>query len=568
MGASKPRRRMSHATILPTLFLSCCIANQFLHTGYQVGAIEVVKSENILAAEKCPTPERQSCKGIPRVLLQDKNEDPEWSLEDEGQEFNVVEATVESIQEAFKAGSLTSRSLIELYLQRIEKYDPQLHSIIEINPEVWTLADKADKEREKAGGFIGGIHGIPILIKDNIGTKDCLNTTAGSFALLGSVVPRDAGVIEKLRKSGAIILGKANLSEWANFRSSNSSNGWSARGGQTKSPYVATADPCGSSTGSAVATAANLVTVSIGTETDGSIICPSGRNGVVGIKPSVGLTSRAGVIPIDLKQDTVGPICRTVADAVEVLDVIVGFDPRDSATSAGKQWIPSGGYKQFLKSDGLRGKRLGVLRSPFYDVSNSDEAPTLEKHLNLMRDLGAFILNNVTFEGLSAVLEGVIEETVIQYDFKQDLNAYLTGLVESPVRSLADVITFNNENSKLESLDLYDQENFYTSENTTGRDSEEYKVASEKFSTLIDGVFRMFEQYKLDAVIGPSFGGFSSVPALGGYPAISVPAGYLDGVPFGISFAGVKGSEPTLIEIAYAFEHATHLRQPPESFGS
>ncbi|XP_057856645.2 probable amidase At4g34880 isoform X2 [Cryptomeria japonica] len=356
--------------------------------------------------------------------------------------FHIEEATIQQIQLAFKTGRLTSTSLVEFYLHTIEKLNPELHAVIEVNPDVLLLAEKADVERHKAGGYIGGLHGIPVLLKDNIASKDKLNTTAGSFALLGTEVPRDAAVVSKLRKAGAIILGKASLSEWADFRTFHMPSGWSARGGQCKNPYVLTADPCGSSTGSAVGVSANMVAVSLGTETYGSILCPSSSNSVVGIKPTVGLTSRAGVIPISHNQDTVGPICRTVSDAVYLLDEIVGYDIHDhEATESAAQLIPKGGYKQFLKIDGLQGKRLGIVRNP--DLSpGSTKAVSFEKHLETMRREGAILEENHIFSELLNIRNDT-EETVAEYDFKHDLNIYLAELLQSPVRTLADVISFN-----------------------------------------------------------------------------------------------------------------------------
>ncbi|KAB1207602.1 hypothetical protein CJ030_MR7G022904 [Morella rubra] len=327
---------------------------------------------------------------------------------------------------------------------------------------------------------------------DNIATKDKLNTTAGSYALLGSVVPRDAGVVKKLRKAGAIIIGKASLSEWAHFRSAYAPSGWSGRSGQGKNPYVLSADPCGSSSGSAISVAANLVAVSLATETDGSIICPSSHNSAVGIKPTVGLTSRAGVIPISPRQDTVG----TVSDAVYVLDEIVGLDYRDKATIKASLYIPRGGYKQFLKANGLRGKRLGIL-------------------------------------------------------------------VSSPVRTLADVIAFNNKFSDLEKTKEYGQNFFLESQATNGFGDKEKAALLDMSRLTLNGFVKVMKEHKLDALVTPG-ADFTAVLAIGGFPGISVPAGYgSNGVPIGICFGGLRGSEPKLIEIAYGFEQATKIRKPP-----
>ncbi|XAR59051.1 hypothetical protein NMG60_11014682 [Bertholletia excelsa] len=316
----------------------------------------------------------------------------------ESSEFTIEEATVHDIRIAFKQNKLTSRQLVEFYLKEIERLKPVLRSVIEVNPQALNLADRTDQERKVNSPVSQSLlHGIPILLKDNIATKDKLNTTAGSYALLGSVVPRDAKVVAKLRKAGAIILGKASLTEWSAFRSSNVPSGWSARGGQVVNPYVKSAGPCGSSAGSAVSVAANMAAVSLGTETDGSILCPSSLNSVVGIKPTVGLTSRGGVVPISSRQDTVGPICRTVSDAVYVLDTIVGFDRYDAvATKKASKYIPNGGYLQFLKPDGLRGKRLGMTIDPNFGFPNNSEiSEAFQPSLRKLRQGGAILVEHL-----------------------------------------------------------------------------------------------------------------------------------------------------------------------------
>lgn len=477
--------------------------------------------------------------------------------------FSIEEATIPQIQSEFKAGRLNSTSLIQFYLHHIQKLNPRLHAVIEVNPDALLLAKRADAERLKAGAVLGGLHGIPVLVKDNIASKDKLNTTAGSFALLGSKVPRDASVVSKLRKAGAIILGKASMTEWAAYRSNNVPSGWSGRGGQTKNPYVLTAEPCGSSTGSAVGVSANMVAVSLGTETDGSILCPSSYNSVVGIKPTVGLTSRAGVIPISHTQDTVGPICRTVTDAVYLLDEIVGYDVNDhKATRSAARFIPKGGYKQFLKTEGLQGKRLGIVRDP--DLSaGSVEAVSFEKHLATLRKKGASLVDNHIFSN-PWIISGDSEGVVLKYDFKHDLNIYLSGLLQSPVRTLAEIITFNKQHAKEEKLSEYGQESFLHSQNTSGLKADEYKKALKTERTLTEtGIDKVLKSYKLHALVSTSLQ-MTSVLAIAGYPGISVPAGYdTSGVPFGIIFGGGRGSETTIIEIAYAFEQATKVRKVP-----
>ncbi|MCL7047149.1 hypothetical protein MKW94_001608 [Papaver nudicaule] len=477
--------------------------------------------------------------------------------------FSIHEASIQDIQKAFSENKLTSRQLVEFYIQEIENLNPLLHAVIEVNPDVLHLADKADNCRD----ITGILHGIPVLVKDTISTKDKLNTTAGSFALLGSVVPRDAGIVRKLRRAGALILGKASLSEWAHVRSFSIPNGWSARGGQGKNPYVLSGDPCGSSSGSAIAAAANMVAVSLGTETDGSILCPASYNSVVGIKPTVGLTSRAGVVPVSPRQDTIGPICRTVTDAVYILDIIVGFDPPDrEATREAARFVPDGGYKQFLRTDGLKGKRLGIVRNPFFNFSKgSNLYHVFEDHIDTLRRGGADIVDNLEIENVNVILNPMQsgELTALVAEFKQSLNVYLKELITSPVRSLADVIAFNEQHPHLEKMDVFDQDALVMAESTSGMGKEQ-RDAVEKLEKLSrDGFMRMMMENKLDAMVSPDWSA-STVLAIGGYPGISVPAGYdNDGTPVGICFAGLRGSEAKLIEIAYSFEQMTMVRKPP-----
>ncbi|TXG64824.1 hypothetical protein EZV62_011818 [Acer yangbiense] len=480
--------------------------------------------------------------------------------------FTVEEATVAELQLAFKQNQLTSRQLVEFYLGEISRLNPVLRGVIEVNPDALHLADKADRERnaKAPSSLLPGLHGIPVLVKDNIATKDNkMNTTAGSFALLGSIVPRNAFVVTKLINAGAIILGKASLSEWANFRGL-APNGWCARSEQGKNPYVLSADTCGSSSGSAISVAANMAAVTLGTETDGSILCPSSYNSVVGIKPTVGLTSRDGVIPITPKQDTVGPMCRTVADAVYVLDAIVGFDRNDEATREASKYIPRGGYKQFLKQCGLKRKRLGIVRNPFV-VEGSEVAEVFEHHIQTMRQRGAIVVDNLTVANIDDILDasGSGELVTFVAEFKLSLNAYLKGLVSSPVRSLADVIAFNNKFSKSEKIKEYGQMLFEAAQATEGIDSGVQEAYSNLARLSKDGLEKLMRENKLDAVVTPG-ANFATVLAIGGFPGINVPAGYdSNGVPFGICFGGLKGTEPKLIEIAYGFEQATKIRKPP-----
>ncbi|KAJ1389200.1 Amidase signature domain [Sesbania bispinosa] len=427
--------------------------------------------------------------------------------------FSIKEATVHDLQLAFHRNQLTSRQLVEFYLKQIQIQNPVLKGVLEVNPDALAQADKADQERKaKAPGSLTGLHGIPILLKDNIATKDKLNTTAGSFALLGSVVPRDVGVVTRLRKAGAIILGKANLSEWSHYRSNGAPSGWSGRGGQGKNPYTMD-DPCGSSSGSAISVAANLVAVSLGTETDGSIICPSQTNSVVGIKPTVGLTSRAGVVPISPRQDTVGPICRTISDAAHVLETIVGIDTYDKAT------------------------------------------------IEASKQRGAVLVDNLKIDNIYEILSDPSELIALDFEFKLSLNAYLKDLVVSPVRSLADVIAFNNKHPKLEKLE-YGQNHMLQAEKTNGIGKAQKQALLNMTRSSQNGFKKLMKRNQLDAVVAP-FGDFSMILVIGGYPAVTVPAGYEKGEPFGICFGGLQGSEPKLIEIVYSFEQATMIRKPP-----
>ncbi|KAJ6927386.1 hypothetical protein NC651_011444 [Populus alba x Populus x berolinensis] len=488
-----------------------------------------------------------------------------------GSPFSIQEATIQEIQQAFAQNKLTSKQLVNFYLDRIQELNPLLHSVLEVNPDALEQAGKADEERERNKGkrFLGDLHGIPVLLKDSIGTKDKLNTTCGSYALVGSEVARDAHVVEKLRNSGAVILGKASLSEWYHFRSFDIPSGWCARGGLAKNPYVESADPCGSSSGSAISVAANMVAVSLGTETDGSIICPADHNSVVGLKPTVGLTSRAGVIPISPRQDTIGPICRTVSDAVYVLDAIVGFDPRDSeATTKATEFIPAGGYKQFLKKDGLKGKRVGIVRNPFLDFNDSTVISTFNHHLEVLRQGGANIVDNLQIDNIDVILDPYRsgEVIVMLAEFKLTIKQYLEELTKSPVRSLADIIAFNNNNPDLESMIKYGQELLLAAEMTNGLGEEEMKAAKLMEQLSEEGFEKMMKENDLDAMLTLGVD-VSTVLAIGGYPALTVPAGYdSKGKPFGICFGGLKGMEPKLIEVAYAFEQATLSRKSPLSF--
>ncbi|OIT28019.1 PREDICTED: putative amidase C869.01 [Nicotiana attenuata] len=487
-------------------------------------------------------------------------------------DFKIEEITIKKIHQAFAQNKLTARKLVDFYLHQIETLNPLLRGIIEVNPDAQNLADEADKKRsssstDQGGNILGDLHGIPVLVKDTFGTKDKLNTTAGSYALLGSEVPRDAGVVEKLRKAGAIILGKASLSEWYKFRSlSGVPNGWCARSGQGVNPYCPSGSPCGSSSGCAISVAANMAAVSLGTETHCSIICPADHNSVVGLKPTVGLTSRAGIIPMTPLWDTVGPICRNVTDAVYMLDVIVGVDPRDEVTMEAAKYIPEGGYKQFLREDGLKGKRIGIVRHPFVEMIHGEiEKAAFEHHLDLLRQQGATLVDNLSIPHIEDIMDPNHsgEALVMMVEFKMAINAYLKELITSPVRSLADIIAFNERNSELEKLTEYDQHTFIAAEKTHGYGEEEKEIVEKLHKFSRNGFEKMMKDHELDAMVAPGSRA-SPVFAIGCYPAITVPAGYeSDGMPFGICFGGLKGTEPKLIEVAYAFEQSSKVRRPP-----
>ncbi|KAL6643426.1 hypothetical protein ACP70R_018192 [Stipagrostis hirtigluma subsp. patula] len=488
--------------------------------------------------------------------------------------FELEEATVDSIRRAFAAGELTSRGLVELYLRRVASLDPALHAVIELDRDgALAAADRADAARAAAAGAAAAalppLHGVPVLLKDNIAVAGdgALNATAGSLAMVGSRPARDAGVVERLRRAGAVLLGTASLSEWCNFRGPRIPAGWSPRGGQGRNPYVPSATPCASSSGSAIAAAANLVAVTIGTETDGSIMCPSSFNSVVGIKPTVGLTSRAGVIIISPRMDTVGPITRTVTDAVHVLEAIVGYDPRDAeATHIASQYIPEAGYRQFLNIDGLRGKRLGILRKDFFRFpSGSVQEKVFSEHFDMMRTLGAILVDNLEIPSMNVINDPKQsgERTLMLAEFKLSLNSYLSELATSPVRSLSDIIEFNNQHPIEERMAEFGQDYLLQSEETNGIGPTEERAIAKLNKLCKKGLEKVMQDNQLDAIVAPGASAHSLL-AIGGYPAITVPAGYAaNGVPFAICFGGLKGSEPKLIEIAYSFEQATNVRKPP-----
>lgn len=492
--------------------------------------------------------------------------------------FALDEMTIAGLQSAMQSGKLSAASITKQYLARIEALDrrgPALRAVIELNPDAPAIARALDQER-KTKGPRGPLHGIPVLLKDNIDTHDRMTTTAGSLALKGSIPPRDAFVVQKLREAGAVILGKTNLSEWANFRSSHSTSGWSGRGGQTRNPYVLDRNPSGSSSGSAVAVSANLCAVAVGTETDGSILSPSSHTGIVGIKPTLGLLSRSGIIPIAHSQDTAGPMARTVADAAILLGSLAGRDSRDGATdtSAGK-FFPD--YTRFLDPNGLRGARLGVVRHFFGAHREADKL--VEAALAEMKRLGAIIIDPADLPNHAHF--GGAEFEVLLYEFKADLNAYLAGLDSgAPVRSLKEIIEFN-EREKESEMPHFGQDVFLKAEAKGPLTDQAYLDALAKCRRLsrAEGIDAVMDEHQLDALVAPTSGpaavidhvygdrdsgGSTSPAAVAGYPSITVPAGFVSGLPVGISFFGRAFSEPKLLQVAFAFEQATHIRRPPQ----
>jgi amidase len=491
--------------------------------------------------------------------------------------FELDEITVTDLQEGMKSGKFTARSLVEKYHARIAEIDkqgPAINSIIELNPDALAIADALDQER-KTKGARGPLHGVPVLIKDNIDTADNMMTTAGSLALVGSKPTKDSFVAKKLRVAGAVILGKTNLSEWANIRSSHSTSGWSGRGGLTKNPYALDRNPCGSSSGSGAAVSANLCTVAIGTETDGSIVCPASANGVVGIKPTVGLISRSGIIPISHSQDTAGPLCRTVKDAAILLGALTGADPEDAAT-AGSASKSRDDYTQFLDANGMKGARIGVARK-YFGFSDPVDA-LMEQSLDVMKKQGAVLIDPADIETFGKFDDS--ELVVFLYELKADLNAYLARRGPgAPVHSLKEIIDFNGRNAEKE-MPYFGQDLFLKAEAKGPLTTPEYIEALEKNHRLArtEGIDALMDKHRLDAIVAPTggpawitdlvngdhvAGGSSNAAAVAGYPNINVTAGFIYGLPVGISFFGRAWSEPTLIRLAFAFEQATNVRQAP-----
>jgi len=489
------------------------------------------------------------------------------------------ELTITELQEGLAAGRYTARSLVEQYQARIESMDkqgPTLNHVLEINPDALMIADQLDNDR-KAGRTRGPLHGIPILIKDNIDTADRMHTSAGSLALASSTPPRDSWVAERLRAAGAVILGKTNLSEWANIRSTHSSSGWSGRGGQGKNPYALDRNTSGSSSGSAGATAASYCAAAIGSETDGSVTSPSAACGLVGIKPTVGVVGRSGIIPISHSQDTAGPMARTVRDAAIVLGALTGIDPRDDATkpSAGKS---STDYTRFLDANGLRGARIGVAREAFMGYSPKTDR-LVEDAIALLKHEGATIVDPANIA--TANKFGDAEFEVLLYELKTDLNAYLESLgPAAPYKSLADIIRFNDENAARE-MPYFGQEIFLMAQKKGPLTETKYKQARAKCVRMArtDGIDATMSKHRLDALVAPTQGpvwlidlvngdgggggSFTQPAAVAGYPHITVPMGLVQGLPVGLSFVGRAWSEPTLLKLAYSYEQASKARRAP-----
>jgi amidase len=489
--------------------------------------------------------------------------------------FPLQEITIDELQQKMSSGELSSKSITKMYLKRIGEMDkkgPALNAVIELNPDALAIAEGLDAER-KAGKVRGPLHGIPVLIKDNINSGDKMMTTAGSLALEGHIAAKDAYIVGRLREAGAVLLGKTNLSEWANFRSIRSTSGWSSRGGQTKNPYLLARNPSGSSAGSGSAVSANFCAVAIGTETNGSVVSPSSVNGIVGIKPTVGLLSRSGIIPISSTQDTAGPMARTVKDAAILLGALTGVDPEDAVTLQSKEKAQKD-YTQFLDPDGLKGKRIGVEKS--FLSGHEGVVALYQEAIALLKAQGATVVEVELNKLMSE--PGSVETIILQYEFKDGVNRYLST-AGAKVRTLADVIAFNKQNEK-RAMPYFKQETLERSDARPGLDSSEYTEALKKLLTARTIIDDMIKQNQLDGICGTTSGlagcidlvngdyrtgggSFSSPAAMAGYPHITVPMGYYLGLPVGFSFVGSAYTEPELLKMAYAFEQASKKRVAP-----
>jgi amidase len=510
--------------------------------------------------------------GAARVL-------PQENAHSEPRPFEFEETSFEALQQSMQSGRHTARSITQAYLDRIAELDhagPAVNSVIELNPDALAIAERLDAERRDKGAR-GALHGIPLLIKDNLDTADKMLTTAGSLALVDCPRPaKDSFVVQKLRQAGAVILGKTNLSEWANIRSSHSTSGWSGRGGLTRNPYALDRNPCGSSSGTGAGVSANLAAGGIGTETDGSIVCPSSSNGLVGIKPTVGLVSRTGIIPISHSQDTAGPMCRTVRDAAILLSAITGIDPADPTTQAGQGKAPAD-YTRSLDPKGLQGARIGVARK-YFGFNDAVDA-LMNEALDIMKRSGATLVDPADLESFGKFDDS--EFTMLLYELKSDIAQYLaTRGPNCPMKTLKDLIDFNEHNARRE-MPYFGQDTFIKAEAKGPLTAREYIDALEKNHRLAraEGIDGIMDKLNLDALVAPTgspawvtdlingdhFGGGSSnAAAVAGYPNVNVVAGSVFKLPVGISFFGRAWSEPTLIKLAYSFEQATQARKSPQ----
>ncbi len=492
-------------------------------------------------------------------------------------DFELNEITIDQLQKLMQDGKLTSKSITQLYLKRIaalDKKGPAINAVIELNPDALKIAEELDTERRN-GKIRGPMHGIPVLIKDNIDTGDKMMTTAGALAMIGNIAKEDAFIVKQLRAAGAVLLGKTNLSEWANFRSSRSTSAWSSRGGQTKMPYILDRNPSGSSAGTGAAVSANFCVIGIGTETDGSITSPASINGLVGIKPTVGLISRTGIIPISATQDTAGPMGRTVKDAAIFLGILAGIDPKDPITSESNGKAQKD-YTIGLDLNYLNGKRIGVEKS-FFRRRNEDVVAVFNAAIEVLKAQGAIIVE-VDLSSKVNEATGDAEFEVLQYEFKDGLNKYL-ATANAKVKTLADVIAFNNKNATA-AMPFFKQETLISSNEKDGLDSKTYKEALEKSIKSRAIITNMLKENKLDAICGVSNGAaacidningdygtgfsFSGPAATAGYPHITLPMGFVHELPIGFSFIADAYQEAEIIKLAYAFEQATKQRKAPK----
>lgn len=497
-----------------------------------------------------------------------------------GEDFELNESTIQQLQDKMASGQMSSLEITQLYLNRIaaiDKSGPRVNSVIEVNPDALDMARAMDQER-KAGKVRGPLHGIPVLVKDNIDTADKMMTTAGALALAGNIASKDAFIVDNLRQAGAVLLGKTNLSEWANFRSTRSSSGWSSRGGQTRNPYVLDRTPCGSSSGSGAAVAANLCAVAVGTETDGSIVCPSSMNALVGIKPTVGLVSRSGIIPISHTQDTAGPMARTVQDAATLLSALSGVDPADARTLE-SQNQPRHDYTAFLDPNGLKGKRIGIEKS--FLKGHEGVTEVLQRALEQLKSKGATLVEVELKAKVRPLSSDEFE--VLQYEFKAGVDSYLAQS-NAGVKTLAEVIAFNKANAA-KAMPYFKQETLESSQAKDGLNTPAYQEKVKKnLAAARQAIDTLLKEHRLDAIAGPTTGpgwcidlvngdrgtgyGLSSPAAIAGYPNITVPLGMVHDLPIGLSFLGTAYSEPELIRIAYAYEQASKNRVAPRFLSS